>query len=71
VLRRSIGTDLTEALVMVVCLVIVSVGALAAVESQIDTLTWRALDILNSAPIDVRAKAGLAELARMAANRSA
>ena len=48
-----------------------SVGALAAVEDRIDTLTRRALDILNAAPIDVRAKAGLGELARLAANRSA
>lgn len=70
-LRTSIGTDLTDAQVKEVRLVIESVGALAAVESRIDTLTRRALDILNSAPIDVQAKAGLAELARMAANRSA
>jgi geranylgeranyl diphosphate synthase type I len=52
-------------------LVIESVGALAAVEGRIDVLTRRALDILNEAPIDVQAKAGLTELARLAANRSA
>ncbi|MCV7055578.1 bifunctional (2E,6E)-farnesyl/geranyl diphosphate synthase [Mycolicibacterium gilvum] len=70
-LRTSIGTDLSDAQVKELCLVIEAVGALAAVESRIDTLTRRALDIMNSAPIDVRAKAGLAELARLAANRSA
>ena len=70
-LRTSIGTELTDEQVKEVCLVIESVGALAAVEDRIDTLTRRALDILNAAPIDVRAKAGLGELARLAANRSA
>ena len=34
-------------------------------------LTRRALEILNAAPIDAQAKVGLAELARLAANRSA
>jgi geranylgeranyl diphosphate synthase type I len=47
------------------------VGALAAVEARIDKLSQRALDILDAAPIDDRAKTGLAELARLAANRSA
>jgi len=70
-LRASIGTELTDAQVEEVCLVIESVGALAAVESRIDTLSRRAIDILNAAPIDARAKAGLADLARLAANRSA
>lgn len=70
-LRASIGTELTEAQVKELCLVIESVGALAAVESRIDRLTRQALEILNAAPIDVQAKAGLAELARLAANRSA
>lgn len=70
-LRTTIGTELTDTQVKEVCQVIESVGALAAVENRIDTLTRRALDILNSAPIDVQAKAGLAELARLAANRSA
>jgi geranylgeranyl diphosphate synthase type I len=51
--------------------VIESVGALAAVESRIDTLTRQALAILDAAPIDVTAKTGLTELARLAANRSA
>lgn len=69
-LRTSIGTELTDAEVKEVCLVIESVGALAAVEGRIDRLFRRALDILNAAPIDDRAKAGLAELARLAANRS-
>ena len=53
------------------CLVIESVGALAAVEDRIDMLTRRSLEILNSAPIDVHAKVGLSELARLASNRSA
>ena len=53
------------------CLVIESVGALAAVEERIDTLTRRSLEVLNAAPIDVQAKVGLSELARLAANRSA
>ena len=53
------------------CLVIESVGALAAVEDHIDMLTRRSLDILGAAPIDVQAKLGLTELARLASNRSA
>jgi len=48
-----------------------AVGALAAVEERIDLLTRRALDALSAAPINVQAKVGLAELARLAANRSA
>jgi geranylgeranyl diphosphate synthase, type I len=70
-LRTSIGSDLTDTQVKELCLAIESVGALAAVEDRIDTLTRRALLILNSAAIDAQAKAGLAELARLAANRSA
>ncbi|MFB1297205.1 bifunctional (2E,6E)-farnesyl/geranyl diphosphate synthase [Mycobacterium sp. pW049] len=70
-LRTSVGTDLTDAQVKDVCQVIESVGALAAVENRIDTLTRRALQTLNAAPIDAQAKAGLTELARLAANRSA
>ncbi|MCH9701447.1 MAG: polyprenyl synthetase family protein [Actinomycetia bacterium] len=69
-LRTSIGTELTDAEVKEVCRVIESVGAVAAVESRIDRLSRRGLDILYAAPIDDRAKAGLAELARLAANRS-
>jgi geranylgeranyl diphosphate synthase type I len=70
-LRTSIGTELSDAQVKELCLVIESVGALAAVEERIDTLTRRSLEILNAAPIDVQAKVGLSELARLAANRSA
>jgi geranylgeranyl diphosphate synthase type I len=70
-LRTSIGTELSDAAVKELCLVIESVGALAAVEGRIDSLTRRALEILNAAAIDVHAKVGLAELARLAANRSA
>jgi geranylgeranyl diphosphate synthase, type I len=70
-LRTSVGTELSDAQVKELCLVIESVGALAAVEDRIDTLTRRALETLSAAPIDVRAKVGLSELARRAANRSA
>ena len=70
-LRSSIGTELSDAQVRELCLVIESVGALAAVEDHIDMLTRRSLDILGAAPIDVQAKLGLAELARLASNRSA
>jgi geranylgeranyl diphosphate synthase, type I len=70
-LRASIGTDLSDARVRDLCEVIEQVGALAAVEDQIDTLTRRALAALADAPIDPAAKTGLSELARLAANRSA
>lgn len=70
-LRTSIGTALTDAEVRGLCAVIESVGALAAVEDRIDMLTRRAVDTLAAAPIDPAARAGLAELARLAANRSA
>ncbi len=70
-LRTSIGTELSDAQVKELCLVIESVGALAAVEERIDMLTRRSLEILNAASIDVQAKVGLSELARLAANRSA
>ena len=46
-------------------------GALAAAEERIATLTRRALDTLAAAPINGDAKAGLSELANQAANRSA
>ena len=70
-LRTSIGTQLSDAQVTELCAVIESVGALAAVEEHIDTLTRRALDTLAAAPINPQAKIGLAELARLAANRTA
>ncbi len=70
-LRTSIGTDLNDAQVRELCLVIESVGALSAVEDHIDMLTRRALEVLVTMPIDEKAKAGLSELARLAANRSA
>ena len=70
-LRSSIGTELTDAQVGELCSVIESVGALAAVEDRIDTLTRRALALLASAPINAPAKVGLTELAGLAANRSA
>lgn len=50
--------------------VIESVGALAAVEARIATLTDRALAALAAAPIDPTAARGLAEMARLAGNRS-
>lgn len=70
-LRRGIGTDLTDSQVRELCRTIESVGALAAVEDHIETLTRRALAVLESAKINAPAKAGLTELARLAANRSA
>jgi geranylgeranyl diphosphate synthase type I len=70
-LTSAIGTELTDQQVKEVCAVIESVGALAAVENRIDKLTRQALDMLDAAPIDARAKTGLSELARLAANRTA
>lgn len=70
-LRASIGNDLTETQVRELCGVIEGVGALAAVQDRIDMLTRRALARLADAPINAAAKAGLSELARLAANRSA
>lgn len=70
-LRTSVGTPLSEAQVRQLCTAIESVGALAAVEERIELLTRRSLDLLDAAPIDAQAKAGLTELARLAANRSA
>lgn len=70
-LRTSIGSKLSDSQVKELCQVIESVGALAAVESRIQELTRRALDILDAAAIDTHAKAGLSELARLAANRTA
>ncbi|WP_326546322.1 bifunctional (2E,6E)-farnesyl/geranyl diphosphate synthase [Mycolicibacterium sp. ND9-15] len=70
-LRTSIGSQLSEAQVNELCQVIESVGALAAVENRIDELTRKALDTLEAAAIDTHAKAGLSELARFAANRTA
>jgi len=49
-LRTSIGTELSDAQVKELCLVIESVGALAAVEERIDTLTRHSLEILNAGP---------------------
>ncbi|MCX2933334.1 polyprenyl synthetase family protein [Mycobacterium sp. CVI_P3] len=70
-LRAGIGTELTDAEVRQLCDVIESVGALAAVEAHIELLTNRALGLLERAPINAPARAGLTELARLAANRSA
>ncbi len=70
-LRTSIGARLTDAQVGELRGVIESVGALAAAEQRIAGLTQRALATLEAAPITAAAKAGLAELARMATNRSA
>jgi geranylgeranyl diphosphate synthase, type I len=70
-LRSSIGAQLTDAQVAELRDVIESVGALAAAEDRIATLTRRALDMLAAAPINPAAKSGLSELARQATNRSA
>jgi geranylgeranyl pyrophosphate synthase len=70
-LRSSIGTELTDSQVRELCSVIESVGALAAVETHIESLTRRGLEALRQAPINASAKAGLTELAGLAANRTA
>lgn len=70
-LRTSIGTALTDAQVRELCDMIEAVGALAAVEDRIDVLTRRAMAALTAAPIDEVAKAGLTDLARRVADRSA
>ncbi len=70
-LRTSIGARLSDAQVGELREIIESVGALAAAEQRIAALTERALATLAAAPINAVAKAGLAELARMATNRSA
>ena len=70
-LRTSVGTDLSDEQVGDLCQVIESVGALGAVENRIELLTTQAMALLDAAPIDVHAKVGLAELARLASNRSA
>ncbi|HTM84701.1 MAG TPA: bifunctional (2E,6E)-farnesyl/geranyl diphosphate synthase [Mycobacterium sp.] len=70
-LRTSIGTALTDTQVRELCDMIEAVGALAAVEDRIDVLTRRAMTALTSAPIDTVAKAGLTDLARRVADRSA
>ncbi len=70
-LRAAIGAALTDGQVRELRGVIEKVGALAAVEQRIDTLTGRALATLSAAPIDEVAKRGLSELARLAANRPA
>lgn len=70
-LRTSIGTALTDTQAHELRDVIESVGALAAAEDRIIALTNSALTTLAAAPITATAKAGLAELANMATNRSA
>jgi geranylgeranyl diphosphate synthase type I len=70
-LRTSIGARLTDAQVGELREVIESVGALSAAEQRIASLTERALATLAAAPISASAKAGLAEMARTATNRSA
>jgi geranylgeranyl diphosphate synthase type I len=70
-LRTSLGSALTDAQVRELCDVIETVGALSAVEDRIDVLTRRAMTALAAAPIDEVAKAGLTDLARLVADRSA
>ncbi len=70
VLRTSIGNRLTDAQVRQLRDIIESVGALAAAEDRIATLTQRALATLAAAPINATAKAGLSEMATLATNRS-
>ena len=70
-LRSALGTDLTDAQVGELCAMIESIGALSAVEDRINELTGRAMEALTAAPIDDVARAGLADLARRVADRSA
>lgn len=70
-LRTSIGTELAASQVDELRQVIESVGALAAVETRIETLTHRALDMLAAAPISGQAKVGLGEMARLVSHRTA
>lgn len=70
-LRAAIGTALTDDEVRELCDIIEAVGALAAVEDRIGGLADRALTALASAPIDDVARAGLSDLARRIAYRSA
>ncbi len=70
-LRSAVGTDLSDDQARELCDVIAHVGALAAVEEQIATLTRRSLELVADAPIYDAAKAGLSELAAFSANRSA
>lgn len=71
-LRSGIGAaGLTDADVRELCAVITDVGALAAVEDRIEALTRRALQVVQTAAINAPARAGLTELAGLAANRSA
>ena len=71
-LRTSIGTDLSDAAGQG-AVPGDRVGRARSPPSRTGstTLTRTALAILNAAPIDDQAKIGLAELARLAANRSA
>ncbi|OMC42796.1 bifunctional (2E,6E)-farnesyl/geranyl diphosphate synthase [Mycobacterium sp. IS-1264] len=71
VLRGSIGEHLTDTQVGNLRNIIESVGALAAAEERIAALTQRALATLEAAPINAAAKAGLAELAKIATDRAA
>lgn len=70
-LRDSIGAPLTDAQVADLREAIESVGALAAAEQRIASLTERALAALAAAPISAPAKVGLSELARLATDRAA
>src|SRR6202022_2315890 len=63
-LRTSIGTELSDAQVKELCLVIESGGGVAVGGGPTAEPARRSLEILNAAPIDVAAKVGLSELAR-------
>lgn len=70
-LRTHIGTEMSDARVRELRDAIATVGALAAVEDRIATLTGRAVATLEGADITVSARAALAELAGLATTRSA
>ena len=70
-LRTAVGNDLSDDCTRVVRGDRRSVGALAAVRNASRPLTHRALSLLEGKPDQPSGENGLAELARLAANRSA
>ncbi len=71
VLNRVGRPNLDDRDIACVQQVLVDTGALAELESQIDTLTVQAIDALESVDLDGRARRALEELARFVAWRSA
>ncbi|MFD4181194.1 polyprenyl synthetase family protein [Rhodococcus sp. NPDC058514] len=71
VLRRSIGTDLTEEQVQRLRAIITDLGAVDEVERRIDELTARGLRALDTSTATAEAKDGLRAMALAATRRSA